>query len=115
MPAGAPVRPRAAPGSPPWVEELRRTLARAGSVPLPEGPIQLRIHLRLPASRNWVALWRPAVDALGPILGYDHTRDPYHPRDDRLTRLEFHRQADDRIGNRAEVEYVWTPLPREPA
>jgi hypothetical protein len=107
--------PAMAPASPEWVEQLRRALSHASTVPLPEGPIHLRVHLRCSASRNWVALWKPAGDAMGPILGYDHSRDPYNPRNDRLTRLEFHRQTDERLGNAVDVEYLWTPVPLDGA
>ena len=105
--------PSAAPATPEWVEQLRRALSRCGSVPLPEGAVHLRVHLRCSSTRNWVGLWKPVEDAMGPILGYDHTRNPYHPRDDRLTRLEFHRQTDERLAGAVEVEYSWKPVPLE--
>jgi hypothetical protein len=111
--AGCKATPMEAPGSQEWIEQLRRALSRAGSVPLPEGPVHLRVQLRCSPDRDWVALWKPAGDAMGPILGYDHLRNPYRPRDDRLTRLEFHRQTDGRLGNTIEVEYGWTAVPVE--
>jgi hypothetical protein len=114
-PAGEKMNPSAAPGSDQWVDQLRRQLSRAGSVPLPEGPVHLRIQLRCSSTRNWVGLWRPAGDAMGPILGYDHTRNPYHPRSDRVTRLEFHRQTDDQLGNSVEIEFAWTAVALEEA
>jgi hypothetical protein len=114
-PAGCKATPAAAAASGEWVEQLRRALSRCGSVPLPDGPVHLQVHLRCASARNWVGLWKPAGDAMGPILGYDHSRNPYHPRQDRLTRLEFHRQADERLVNAAEVEYVWTPVPLQEA
>ena len=110
-PAGCKATPSVAPASLEWVEELRRALSHAGSVPLPDGPIDLRVQLRCSPARNWVGLWKPAGDAMGPILGYDHSRNPYHPRDDRLVRLEFHRQTDERLVSAVEVEYLWTPVP----
>jgi len=110
-PAGCQAAPKEAPASQEWVEQLRRALSRAGSVPLPEGAIHLRIELRCSPDRNWVGLWKGAGDAMGPILGYDHSRNPYHPRDDRLTRIEFHRRTDERLGNAVELAYAWTPVP----
>lgn len=114
-PSGCKAIPTAAPGSQEWVEQLRRALTRAGSVPLPEGPVHLQVRLRCGPDRNWVALWKPAGDAMGPILGYDRSRNPYHPRDDRLTRLEFHRRTDEAIRKAVEVEYLWSPVALEPA
>jgi hypothetical protein len=114
-PAACKAVPSEAPGSIEWVEELRRAVARCGSVPLPEGPIHLRVQLRCASARNWVGLWKPAGDAMGPILGYDHSRNPYHPRQDRLTRLEFHRQLDERLATAVEAEYFWTAVPHQEA
>jgi hypothetical protein len=73
------------------------------------------VNLRCASARNWVNLWKPAGDAMGPILGYDHSRNPHHPRLDRLTRLEFHRQADERLVSAVEVEYWWTPATQRDA
>jgi len=45
-PAGCKATPSVAPTSLEWVEELRRALSHAGSVPLPDGPIDLRVRDR---------------------------------------------------------------------
>jgi hypothetical protein len=110
-PAGCKAAPSEAPGSIAWVEQLRRALSRSGSVPLPDGPIHLRVLLRCASARNWVGLWKPAGDAMGPILGYDHSQNPHHPRQDRVTRLEFHRQVDEGLVTAAEAEYFWMAVP----
>jgi hypothetical protein len=114
-PADCAAAPSSAPASRAWVEELRRALTRSVSVPFPEGPVHLALHIRCSPKQNWVALWKPALDALGPILGYDRADDPHRPRTDHLTRIEFHRQLDEGMGTGVEVEYRWTPVPIEEA
>jgi len=104
--------PRSAPGSPEWIEELRVGIARKASIPLPEGPVHLTLHLRCPPKLNWISLWKPAVDALGPLLGYDRSGDPHSPRSDLLTRVEFHRQTAEDLGNSVELQYAWRPVPQ---
>lgn len=39
--------------------------------------------------RNWTTLWKPIIDAFGPVLGEDPLR-PFHLRDDRIIRLGLH-------------------------
>ena len=58
--------------------------------------------------RNWLSLWKPAIDALGNILGSD---DPlrFHPRDDRIVKLALHRRESPTIGWRVGVGVWWRP------
>ena len=90
-----------------WKEQLRSELnLKAQALPA-DGPVSTRIALRCSARRNWTSLWKPVVDAMGPVLGYTHPSKPYHPRDDRIVRLEFHRILDSELKNRVEVAYAW--------
>ena len=90
-----------------WKEQLRSELnLKAQALPA-DGPVATRITLRCSARRNWVSLWKPVGDAMGPVLGYTHPAKPYHPRDDRIVRLEFHRVLDSELKNRVEVAYAW--------
>jgi hypothetical protein len=114
-PAGSRTTPAAAPASPEWIEQLRRALARVEPVPLPDGPVRLLLEFACAQNRNWVSLWRPAGEAMGPILGYDRSLDAHHPRTDRLMHLEFHRRLDDRLADAVEVVYRWTLMPLEVA
>jgi hypothetical protein len=100
--------PNAAPGSVEWVEGLRRELAAVSPLPLPEGPVHLALGARCSAKRNWVALWKPAIDAMGPILGYDRTGEPHRPRADHLTRVAFHRHTSDEADEVVQLEYRWS-------
>jgi hypothetical protein len=109
------VAPAVAAGSPPWVEDLRRTLSRAQSVPLPEGPVLLQMEFACSPDLNWVTLWRPAGEAMGPVLGYDRSREAHHPLTDRLAHLEYHRRIGERRGVPVEVHFRWSLMPPEVA
>lgn len=69
--------------------------------------LELQIAFRVGAGRNWVSLWKPAIDALGGILGIDDPRYPFRPRDDRIVRLGLHREADSSLGNRVQLGVWW--------
>jgi len=53
----------------PWKERLRTALADSSPRPLPPGPIEVRLAWRCSPARNWVNLWKPTGDAMGPVLG----------------------------------------------
>ena len=37
------------------------------------GPVGLKIALTTGPGRNWASLWKPLIDAFGPVLGEDPT------------------------------------------
>jgi len=41
------------------------------------GPAGLTIALTTGPGRNWASLWKPLIDAFGPVLGEDPAR-PFH-------------------------------------
>jgi len=43
--------------------------------------------------RNWASLWKPLIDAVGPVPGEDPAR-PFHPHDDRIVSLALHHTID---------------------
>jgi hypothetical protein len=61
---------------------------------------------RLSAQRNWVNLWKPAIDALGGILGEGDR--PWHPRDDRIFQLRLERLHHESLGWQVEIDLGWT-------
>lgn len=69
-------------------------------------PLGLEITFRVSAQRNWVTLWKPAIDALGGILGLVGDR-PWHPRDERIVSLALHRQLDPAIGHAVKMGFWW--------
>lgn len=89
-----------------WKEEI------AAVVPADEieaGPVEVQIGFIVHPDRNWLSLWKPAIDSLTNILGTDDPR-PFHPRDDRIVRLGLHRQADPSVGWGVGVGVWWRPV-----
>jgi hypothetical protein len=57
-------------------------------------------------ARNWANIWKPLIDALGPILGEDPRR-PFHPHDDRIVSLGLHHDVERDIGHDVIVGLRW--------
>lgn len=69
-------------------KEQVRDIVSVGAL-MPEGAIHLEVSYRV-GTRNWLNLWKPTLDALGPLLGITSTARPWHPSDGRITRLGLH-------------------------
>ncbi len=67
----------------------------------------LCIRFGVSSQRNWSALWKPAIDALGPVLGIQDLIKPFRPDDDRIVDLALHRPIDDALGNDVDIEAWW--------
>lgn len=76
---------------------------------LSEGPVAVDIEFRVSDKRNWSSLWKPAIDALGPVLGIANPARSYMPNDDRIVSLGLHRHIDDSLGWDVELNVWWTP------
>jgi hypothetical protein len=89
---------------------IRQSLLKTINQPLAAGPARVQLAWRLPASRNWVDLWKPTGDAMGPVLGEPRfPHHEFHPDDDRVTELALHRVVDDtRAGNAIDVGIWWS-------
>lgn len=79
--------------------EIRAQLA--GRDVLGEGPLELELAFVVGPKRDWVDLWKPTIDALGPLLG--ETDRPWHPRDGRIVDLALHGTVDDEAGDQVTV------------
>jgi hypothetical protein len=91
-----------------WKQELHDQLAvRAAAID--PGPAGLTIALTTGPGRNWASLWKPLIDAFGPVLGEDPTR-PFHPRDDRIVSLGLHHTIDTGIAHDVIIHAWWTSL-----
>jgi hypothetical protein len=66
---------------------------------LPAGPLSLEVAFVVGPNRNWLNLWKPTIDALGPLLGATEGAKPWHPRDGRITRLGLHRAVGAKLRN----------------
>jgi hypothetical protein len=76
---------------------------------LDPGPVGLTIALTTGPGRNWASLWKPLIDAFGPVLGEGPTR-PFHPHDDRIVSLDMHHTIDTGIAHDVIIDAWWTRL-----
>lgn len=86
-----------------WKEAVHRRLRDQG-VTRVAGPLEVHLALRCGPRRSWWNLWKPAGDALGPLLG-EHR--PYHPEDDRILELHLHRSVAPALGHDVELGVSW--------
>src|SRR5689334_12037073 len=91
-----------------WKQQLHDRLA-VQAAPIDPGPAGLRIALTTGPGRNWASLWKPLIDAFGPVLGEDPTR-PFHPHDHRVVSLGLHHTIDTAIGHDVIIHAWWTSL-----
>lgn len=70
------------------------------------GPIELALRFTVLPRRSWVALWKPAIDALGGILSEGGRR--WRPRDDGIALLVLKRELSDDVGWGIELDMWWT-------
>jgi hypothetical protein len=91
-----------------WKQELHDRLA-AQAATIDPGPAGLTIALTTGPGRNWASLWKPLIDAFGPVLGEDPTR-PVHPHDDRIVTLALHHTIDTSIAHDVIIDAWWTSL-----
>lgn len=88
-----------------WKEAVRAQIAGQVSDAPGSGAIDMQICFRISGRRNWSTLWKPAIDALGPVLG-EGSR-PFHPKDDRIVRLGLHRVVDSSVGWSVDLGVWW--------
>jgi hypothetical protein len=95
-----------------WKQQIYQACRRAVPRPPPPGPLAVRISFAVARRRNWAALWKPAIDSLGPLLGERNPHRAFHPADDRIVDLELHRTLDDSLADDVELAFWWRPDPR---
>ena len=91
-----------------WKQHLHDRLA-AQAAPIGPGPVGLTVALTTGPGRNWASLWKPLIDAFGPVLGEDPTQ-PFHPHDDRIVSLGLHHTIDTGIAHDVIIDAWWTHL-----
>lgn len=89
-----------------WKQQLHDQLEQADVPALRPGPATLDISVTTGPGRNWTALWKPLIDAFGPVLGEDPAR-PFHPRDDRITSLGLHHHVSSGTGHDVIIDAWW--------
>lgn len=95
---------------PEWKQRIYDGLRATGLPPAPPGPAGVRMAWRCAGQRNWVALWKPTGDAMGPVLGLADGARPFNPNDDRIVDLELHLNVDDSLGHDVHVGLWWRSL-----
>ena len=91
-----------------WKQKLHDRLAVQAAAIAP-GPVGLTIALVTGPGRNWASLWKPVIDAFGPVVGDDPAR-PFHPHDDRIVSLGLHHTIDTSIAHDVTIDAWWTSL-----
>jgi hypothetical protein len=91
-----------------WKQQLHDRLAVQAAA-IDPGPAGLTIALTTGPGRNWASLWKPLIDAFGPVLGEDPTR-PFRTRDDRIVSLALHHTIDPGIAHDVIIDAWWTRL-----
>ncbi|CAN1559235.1 hypothetical protein MCEMIE22_02580 [Mycobacteriaceae bacterium] len=64
--------------------------AVAGAPELPPGAIRLELAFIIGYTMNYLNLWKPTIDALGPLLGPGKSGGDWDPDDGRITELGMH-------------------------
>jgi hypothetical protein len=98
------VRTSVSPARREWKEAVAAAVGRHHSAE-GSGAIELRVRFHVSPTRNWVTLWKPAIDALGGVLGEGDR--PWHPRDDRISLLVLEREIAPHLGWDIELEVSW--------
>ncbi len=89
--------------SPGWKAQVNAACQDQAAGVLPDGGVSLQLLIVTSRSRNWATLWKPAIDALGPLLGVDDPSRPYTPRDDRIVDLGLHHEVNDSLRHEVEL------------
>ena len=92
-----------------WKEQVHEACRAVTPAPAPPGGVAVDLRFSVSRRRNWSALWKPALEALGPVLGVPDPTRPYRADDARITSLGLHRRFDDHLGQQVHVEVWWRP------
>ncbi len=90
-----------------WKERIRSAMEASSPEVVVNEPVEVRLAWRIGHCRNWVNLWKPTGDAMGPVLGYVQPGNLFHPHDDRIIHLCMHKTFDGSLGNDVDVGMWW--------
>lgn len=94
---------------PAWKQQVSDACAAAVNGTRPSAaPVRLDVAFGVSSLRNWTTLWKPTIDALGPLLGVPDPDRPWAPNDDRVVRLGLHRTIDDSLGYDVAISAWWS-------
>ncbi|MFI8183384.1 hypothetical protein ACIF70_23095 [Actinacidiphila glaucinigra] len=101
------VRTEVSASSTAWKAAVHEACRAAGPALPPGVAVELHLRFEVSAQRNWSTLWKPAIDALGPLLGIPDPERPYRPHDDRIVRLALYRALDESLGHDIVIAAWW--------
>lgn len=78
-----------------YKEQVRAAVTDAPE--LPAGPVCLELAFVVGCTSNYLNLWKPTIDALGPLLGPGDSGRVWDPNDGRITELGMHVTLDPTI------------------
>jgi hypothetical protein len=84
-----------------YKEEIRDQIGQARTI-IGDG-VMLDLAFVVGPTRTWTNLWKPTIDALGPILGRDPGATEWNTRDGRITELGLHCVIDPSAGNTVRI------------
>ena len=90
-----------------WKATIRDRLLQTQATTAEAGPVSLNIAITTGSGRNWANIWKPLIDAFGPVLGEDPSR-PFHPNDDRIISLGLHHDVSTAVGHDVIIAARWT-------
>jgi hypothetical protein len=90
-----------------WKQTLHDQLRQDRVELLPPGPVKLDIAVTTGPARNWGHLWKPLIDAFGPVLG-ENPHHAFHPFDDRIVDLGLHHSVANDLGHDVVIDAWWT-------
>ena len=91
-----------------WRQQPHDRLA-AQAATIDPGPAGLTIAATTGPGRDSASIWKPLIDAFGPMLGEDPAR-PFHPCDDRIVSLALYHTIDVGIAHDVMIDAWWTSL-----
>jgi hypothetical protein len=90
-----------------WKQTIRDALAQSQPAVMAPGPVELHLAWRCSSRRNWINLWKPTGDVLGPVLGESSAGGQFNPNDDRIVALSLHLNNDETMAYAVEVGAWW--------
>lgn len=90
-----------------WKEEVFEQVAALVTVGDFTSPLELQIRFSVGPTRNWVNLWKPAIDSLGAVLGMPQPSRRFAPADGRIVALGLHRSSDATLGTAVLLDVWW--------
>ncbi|WP_214406993.1 hypothetical protein [Pseudonocardia lacus] len=104
------VRTTASAGTTAYKRQIHGQLSAAGAgAPPPGAALSAVVSFRHGPGRNWLNLWKPTLDALGPLIG-EGSR-PWNPRDGAIVELAMHSTTDPLLGWDVEICIAVGPGP----